>query len=119
MGKEPMVIPAVTAEMAPPMELSDVIEAIRQQLITARDRAVATSEDLKFEVGDIEMEFTVSVVRDKSVKGGVRVWVLDIGASAGQTLGATQRVKVGLTAVDTRTGESPQVRDRSAGNPPR
>lgn len=118
MGNEPVVVPPATAESAIPMELSDAIDAIRQQLIISRDRAVASDEDLKFDVGNIEMEFTVSVTRDRSIKGGVKVWVLDVGASGSQALGATQRVKVTLAAVDTGTGASPQVSDRSAGTPP-
>jgi Trypsin-co-occurring domain 2 len=118
MENQPVIIPPAAAEGGRPAELSDAIEAVRQQLIIARDRSVAGDQDLKFEVGDIEMEFVVSVTRDKTVKGGVKVWVLDVGASGGQTVGATQRVRVTLRAIDPITGLSPQVSDRSAGNPP-
>jgi len=99
------------------MTLAQAIDGIRAELTEAM--ASATDDQLRFDVGDVEMEFTVDVRRDQQARAGVRVWVADLGASAGMSRGLTNRVKVTLHPVDPATGRSPRVADHVEVLPPR
>ncbi len=79
------------------VELADAVEAVRVGLIDAAARADGLP--LRFELGDIQMEFTVEVRRDARVKGGVRAWVVEAGAEAGASRGRTHRVSFTLRPV--------------------
>ncbi|KOU37788.1 trypco2 family protein [Streptomyces sp. WM6378] len=76
------------------IELADAIESVRDQLTEAAARA--TGQPLVFELGDIQMEFTLEL--RKEVKGGlkVRAWVVDAGADAGRSTGRTHKVSFTL-----------------------
>ncbi|MGW5777455.1 trypco2 family protein [Streptomyces sp. NPDC003863] len=76
------------------IELADAISSVRDQLVTAATRA--TGQPVAFEVGDIEMEFTIEL--RKEVKGGgkVKAWVVEAGADASRTRGETHRVSFTL-----------------------
>lgn len=98
------------------LEIGQAIDAIRAQLTSAVERA--EGERLRFELGDIELEFSVSLTRDSKAEGGVKVWVLNVGGSTSESAGVTQKLKVTLKPKDSRTGAPPQVRDRSEAQPP-
>ncbi|ATW49826.1 trypco2 family protein [Streptomyces xantholiticus] len=89
------------------IELADAIQSVRDQLLDAATRA--TGRPLLFEVGDIEMEFTLEL--RKEVKGGAKVkaWVVEAGADAARTTGRTHRVAFTLKPVDPATGASWKV----------
>ena len=76
------------------IELSDVIASLRTELDTAR-RAGA-GEDLRFELGPVELE--VSVALQKEGSGGVKVkfWVVELGADGKLSSMSTQRIKLTL-----------------------
>lgn len=76
------------------VELADAVEAVRDGLIAAAGRA--DGRPLRFELGDIEMEFNVEVRRDARAKGGVKAWVVDVGAETGASRGRTHRVSFTL-----------------------
>ncbi|MFE0458468.1 trypco2 family protein [Kitasatospora sp. NPDC058965] len=86
------------------IELAEAVAAIRRQLATAAEQAA--DERLQFEVGPVELEFSVEVRRDATAGGKVRAWVLsaEAGASAGRT--ATHRVSLTLTPRDVGSGGS-------------
>ncbi|WP_131736068.1 trypco2 family protein [Actinomadura roseirufa] len=96
-------------------ELADVVEAVRGQLARA---ATADGKGLKFEVGDVELEFTVVLTSEAKANAGVKVWVLSAGASAGYGEAVTQRIKVALKPVDERTGRPPRISDKVQELPP-
>ncbi|MFE4862584.1 trypco2 family protein [Streptomyces sp. NPDC056670] len=77
------------------IELADAIESVREQLTEAAARA--SGQSLVFELGQIQMEFTLEL--RKEVKGGlkVRAWVVDAGAEAGRDTGRTHKVAFTLT----------------------
>ena len=79
----------------------------------------ATDEQLRFDVGDVELEFTVDVRHDRQARGGVRVWVAELGAGGGTSRGSANRLKVTLHPKDTATGRSPRVADHVEVLPPR
>jgi hypothetical protein len=72
------------------VELAEAVQAVRDGLIAAA--GLAEGRPLRFDLGDIEMEFTVEVRRDARARGGVRAWVVDAGAESGASRGRTHRV---------------------------
>jgi hypothetical protein len=92
-------------ENAPPvtgMELAEAVEAVRQGLMTGAARGADAG--IRFEVGEIHMEFTVELQRTRSGHGGVKAWVVDAGAESARTLGRTHTVSFTLRPVDAATG---------------
>ncbi|WP_240134258.1 trypco2 family protein [Streptomyces sp. MUM 178J] len=79
------------------IELADAIQSIRDQLLEAA--ALGTGQPLDFEVGDIQMEFTLEL--RKEVKGGTKVkaWVVEAGADGTRTTGHTHKVAFTLKPV--------------------
>ncbi|RDG39545.1 trypco2 family protein [Streptomyces corynorhini] len=94
------------------IELADAIASVRDQLLDAATRA--TGRPLAFEVGDIQMEFTLEL--RKEIKGGlkVRAWVVEAGADGARVGGHTHKVAFTLKPRDARTGAPWRV-----GNPDR
>jgi hypothetical protein len=97
--------------------LAQAIGGIRAELTEAM--ASATDEQLRFDVGDVELEFTVDVRHDRKAQGGVRVWVAELGGGGGTSRGSANRLKVTLHPVDTATGRDPRVADHLDALPPR
>ncbi|TXS42258.1 hypothetical protein EAO75_33250 [Streptomyces sp. uw30] len=96
------------------IELADAVQAVRDELITAAARSAG--QDVTFEVGDIELEFSVEL--HKEVTGGVKVkaWVMEAGVDGGGGTTRTHRVAVTLRALDSRTGQPWKVRNESRGS---
>ncbi|MFJ1901309.1 MULTISPECIES: trypco2 family protein [unclassified Streptomyces] len=96
------------------IELADAVESVRNQLIEAAARG--TGRPLAFEVGDIQMEFTLEL--RKEVKGSARVkaWVVEAGADAGRSTGHTHKVAFTLKPRDVTTGEAWQIGNEAEGS---
>lgn len=96
------------------IELADAVESVRDQLIEAATRG--TGRPLAFEVGDIQMEFTLEL--RKEVKGSARVkaWVVEAGADAGRATGHTHKVAFTLKPRDARSGEAWQIGHEADGS---
>ncbi|MEU6880069.1 trypco2 family protein [Streptomyces sp. NPDC046712] len=96
------------------IELADAIESVRDQLVDAATRA--TGKPVTFEVGDIEMEFTIEL--RKEVKGGTKVkaWVVEAGADASRTRGETHRVSFTLKPRNAATNGPWLVGNEDAGD---
>lgn len=57
--------------------LQEAIAALRAELI---ESVVASQgERLRFEVGEITMEFQIEVERSAEAKGGIQFWVVELG----------------------------------------
>lgn len=76
------------------VELAELIGQLRAEL-SAAIRA-GEGSDLRFELGPVELELTVSV--DKEAKPGakVRFWVVELGADGKKASSTTQRIKLTL-----------------------
>jgi hypothetical protein len=74
------------------IELADFIGQLRQEL-TAALRS-GEEEELRFELGPVELELTFAV--DKGLNPGAKVkfWVMELGADATMSSGITQRIKL-------------------------
>ena len=97
--------------------LAEAIEGVRAELSEAM--AAGAGERLRFEVGPVELEFTVGVQRDLQGKAGVKVWVMEIGGSGGFSRDSSHRVKLMLNPVDRVTGRPARVADQVGQLPPR
>lgn len=104
-----LVLCEVLQSMA--VELAEVIGQLRAELTEAM--RAGEGADLRFELGAVELELTVVV--DKEVKPGakVRFWVVELGADATASSGATQRIKLVL---DPRRVGEPDRRPVIAGD---
>ena len=84
------------------MELSDAVEAVRAGLMAGAARGAGAG--VRFEVGEIRMDFTVELERVRSGKGGIKAWVVEAGVEAGRTAGRTHTVSFTLRPKDAATG---------------
>ncbi|MER5472519.1 trypco2 family protein [Streptomyces sp. NPDC002685] len=96
------------------IQLADAVQAVRDELIEAAARG--SGPDVVFEVGDIELEFSVEL--RKAGTGGVKVkaWVVEAGVEGSGEKASTHRVSVTLRALDARTREPWKVRNESRGS---
>jgi hypothetical protein len=81
------------------LSLKDTIGAIRREL-TESIRA-AQGEELRFEVGEIELEFEVEVERTTEGTGGVKFWVVELGGKVGGSSSVTHRVSMHIKPVSS------------------
>ncbi|TXS35608.1 hypothetical protein EAO75_43905 [Streptomyces sp. uw30] len=96
---------AVGLERNTYVELATAIEAVREEL----RRTAAHADDLRFEVGPIELEFGVELRQDPKTRAGVRVMVLTGGPD--QAAGAAQhRIRLELTP-QSRHGRALMIGD--------
>ncbi|MGH3805877.1 MAG: trypco2 family protein [Pseudonocardiaceae bacterium] len=80
--------------MAERVELAQVIGQLRQELSAAMREG--EGEDLRFELGTVELELTVAVSREAGPNAKVRFWVIELGADATVSSQATQRITLTL-----------------------
>lgn len=74
------------------IELASVIRDLRDELETAV--AVGGGEELRFELGPIELEVTVAVERSGGAGGKVRFWVVELGGELKTDATDTQWIKL-------------------------
>lgn len=80
------------------IELAKLIQSLREELATAWHQGQQSS--IGFEAGPVELEVTVQAEKTGEVKGGVRFWVVEAGASGALTDAETQRVKLTMIPRD-------------------
>lgn len=90
--------------------LADVLANLRAELAEAM--SAGEGEDLRFELGPVELELTIAV--DKEAKPGAKVkfWVLELGAETKLGSTSTQRIKLTL---DPRHSAAPEGRPMISG----
>ncbi|GAA3565868.1 trypco2 family protein [Streptomyces osmaniensis] len=96
------------------IELADAVQTIRDELLTASRRS--RGQDIVFELGDIQMEFTVELRRETKAGAKVRAWVVDAGADSTRAEVRTHKVSFTLRAQDGRTGAPLKVRNETEGS---
>lgn len=94
------------------LELASVIRELRAELNQALDDA--EGERLRFELGPVEVSFTVTVGREGGPSGKVRFWVVEAGADAKISRESVQEIKLVLTPRDTEAQAGP---DGKPGSP--
>jgi hypothetical protein len=81
-----------------PIGLRDAVEALRAEL--SASVASAVDESLKFEVGEMQLEFEVAIERVAEGSGGIRFWVIELGGKASHASTRTHKVTVPLKPVN-------------------
>jgi hypothetical protein len=76
------------------IELAEVIRQLRLEL--DRARSAAEGEDLRFELGPIELEVMVGLEATGGAGAKVRFWVVELGGDAHATSASTQRINLTL-----------------------
>jgi Trypsin-co-occurring domain 2 len=79
------------------IELKEAIGALRQEL--SESILAAVEEKLRFEVGQITLEFQVEVERTAEGSGKLKFWVLELGGKGAQSNTQRHTVKIPLTPV--------------------
>ncbi|MCL2552754.1 MAG: hypothetical protein FWE15_19490 [Actinomycetia bacterium] len=89
------------------IELADLIEQLRRELTTAV--SAGADEELRFELGPVELEAAVVVERAATAGAKVRFWVLDAGGEARAGSSETHRIKLTLDPRIRSSGGRPWV----------
>jgi hypothetical protein len=76
------------------VELAQVLGQLRQELSAAM--RAGEGEDLRFELGPVELELTVEVSKEAGPNAKVRFWVMELGAEGKVGSQATQRITLTL-----------------------
>lgn len=87
--------------------LSDAIAALRAELVTAM--AAGQSEVLRFELGPVELEFTVDVHKEGGADAGIRWGVVSFGATGSARSATGHRVKLVLQPREAGSGRNAEV----------
>lgn len=96
--------------------LAEAVEALRSELTAARE--FGEGQELLFEVGPVEVEFTAVVKRGGGGKLGLTIGVVTVGGEGSLANEQTHRVKVTLTPKDRLTGLAPEINDEVDELPP-
>jgi hypothetical protein len=96
------------------IELAEVIGELRRELQQAMH--AGAGEQLRFELGPVELEATVTVEKGGGGGGKVRFWVIELGGDAKVGQASTQRIKLALQPRMIATGEKALIAgDEAAG----
>ena len=89
------------------LPLSDVIQALRNELLQAYESG--KGDAIRFQVGPVDVDFTVLAKREGGPEGKIKFSVLGIGAELGGSARfaaeQTQRVRLTLTPSMVKAGE--------------
>ncbi|MYZ40203.1 MULTISPECIES: trypco2 family protein [unclassified Streptomyces] len=85
------------------VELAEMIGQLRAELTEAMRQGESENADLRFELGPVELELTISVDKEAGPGAKVRFWVVELGADAKIAQNSTQRIT--LTLDPRRAGE--------------
>jgi Trypsin-co-occurring domain 2 len=97
------------------MELVEAVQTIRDELLRAA--ASGSSSDVAFEVGPIQLEFSVELRRDARARGGIRAFVVSAEADAGMSQARTHKVSLTLTPCETATRDPLLIAAEGEGDP--
>jgi hypothetical protein len=89
------------------VELTTAVQGLRDQLIASVDSS--NGQRIKFEVDEINLEFSVELRRDASVKAGFKAWVVSSDAQAGIGQTSTHKVSVKLKPRDSVDGRPIEI----------
>lgn len=93
------------------VELAALISELRKELSAAMQ--AGQDEDLRFELGTVELELTVMVGKAAGPNAKVKFWVVELGADAKLSSQSTQRIKLRL---DPRHARMPDKRPVISGS---
>jgi Trypsin-co-occurring domain 2 len=89
--------------------LASYIRALRSELEEAQREG--QDAQTRFGVGPVELEFEVAVTREREGRGGLQIWVVELGGAGKRADASTQKVTLTLTPLDEE-GRPLTVSDR-------
>lgn len=98
------------------LKLSEMIEALRVELAVAAK--AGDGQELRFEVGPIDLEVEIAVTKTITGGAGVEFWVVKAGADRERADAVTHRVKVTLHPKRADNSGPVQVSSPTTGGPP-
>ena len=87
--------------------LVEAIDALRSELALAVTKA--PGQEIQFPIGSVQLELQVGVTRDTEARGGIRFWVLELGASGSYANESVQKITLNLEAPVREQGEAISV----------
>jgi Trypsin-co-occurring domain 2 len=103
-----------------PVGLADAIRELRRELAEAM--AEGQGQQVRFELGPVEIEFLLEITKAAEGDAGVRFWVVSLGGKGSFSSGSTHRVQLSLTPRDHSPGSPPkplEVSDKERAARPR
>jgi hypothetical protein len=94
--------------------LAQAVQDLRQELTSALEEG--RGKNLRFKPGQIELELGVEVTMEAGAKGGVKFWVVELGADGKTGRVGTHKLKLSLQPVD-KDGHEFLIRDEVATRP--
>jgi hypothetical protein len=95
--------------------LKETIAALRAELSDAI--TAGANEPIQFPVGLLQLEFHVGVTKDVTAKGGVKFWVVELGAEGSYTQESIQKVVINLEPPTDREGRPIRIHGGSDQEP--
>jgi hypothetical protein len=89
------------------IEFVEMIRQLRSELAEAQKEA--DGEELRLELGPIELELMLVLSREGGASGKIRFWVLEAGADGRASGSSTQRVRLSLSPRYSTSSETPYV----------
>jgi hypothetical protein len=86
--------------------IAEAVEHLRAELVAA---AAGNGSGPQFEVGPVELEFSVEMRKEGKGKAGVKAWVVSASAEGSVSKASVHRVKLVLTPKDPVTNGSYHV----------
>jgi hypothetical protein len=77
--------------------LRETLEALRVEL--SKSILASEGEQIRFQVGDIELEVQFVVEQSKEGKGGLKFWVVEMGGGVTNKDTITHRIKITLKPI--------------------
>ena len=74
--------------------LKETLEALRIEI--SESILDSDGKEIRFEMGEIELEIQVVVEKSKEGKGGVKFWVVEMGGVARNIDAITHKIKISL-----------------------
>lgn len=95
--------------------LSDMITALRQELVNAQMHA--KGQRILFEMEKVELELKVAVSRSGKGNGGIKFWVFNAGTEYKKVSEISHTVKLTFNTKDSQSGEKILVSKESTEKP--
>jgi Trypsin-co-occurring domain 2 len=86
--------------------LAGAIRKLRAELLESMQEA--EGEQLRFALGDVELDLQLEVSQEGKGDAGIRFWLVSLGGSASASRSTTHTVHLKLTP-ETKEGETPRV----------
>jgi hypothetical protein len=98
----------------PKIPLAEAIRALREELAQAVREG--QDEEVRFQVGPVDLEFQVEISKEASGQAGVAFWLITVGGGGRRSSTRAHTVKINLQPVDLQ-GSPVKVSQRVTSKP--